>query len=179
MGWGRKTWDGRGLTEQHGPGESGEVHEGDVEDCLALECRWPRVGGMVTVTSRGRRVTGSLVSKGKSTAVIETSDGEAHGGLLATATRPEWGTYCPHGTKIVEAVEADHTCQNPQPDCEHSGELGHLCIDHTAWCKACYPDGRKILPWPCDRCTEATFDREQQEMEEQYWEGMRREAYGL
>jgi len=157
-----------------------ERHEGPVEACAAPQCEWPRVGGMVTVISRGRKVTGSLVRKVGNVVAVKTADGKLHRGARVGATRPEWGVYCAHGTKIVEAVPAEHTCHLPDPPCDLAGTLGHLCIDHKKYCPVCYPDGRKVRPWPCQEegCSEADFDREQREMEEQYYEELRREAYG-
>lgn len=169
------------LIRHHVDGPDGELvpHEGDIDACVAPECQWPRLRGMVTLISGGRPVTGSLVAKNGNTAEVTTADGALHRGLLATVTRPEWGVYCPHGTKLVEREPAEHVCKDPWPPCDLRGQLGHLCGDHH-WCRACYPTGRKISPWPCgeDGCTEADFDREQQEMEEAYYEEMRREAYG-
>lgn len=156
------------------------AHEGDIDKCPAPECQWPRLRGMVTVTSGGLRITGILTAKEGNSAVVMTADDVVHRGPIVTVTRPEWGVYCPHGIKVVEAEPAEHNCEDPWPPCDKRDELGHLCGDHH-WCHACYPTGRKILPWPCDRpgCTEANFDREQQEMEEQYLEEMRRDAYGF
>ncbi len=162
------------------PNGASDQHEGDVEKCRAPECQWPRLRGLVTVRSDGRDVTGTLNRKDGRRLEVGTQDGKVHRAFLVTARRPEWGVYCPHGTKLIEAEPAEHTCELPKPPCERSGELGHLCIDHQEWCKACYPDGRKILPWPCaeENCTEAAFDRERQEEEEAYYEEMCQSYYG-
>lgn len=161
-------------------GDQLDRHEGPSDKCPVPECAWPRVGGMVTITPGGRQVTGSLTLKRGNAVEVETPDGKKHKGPRVTARRPEWGVYCPHGTKLVEAEPAEHTCDLPRLPCELSDELGHLCVDHQEWCKACYPDGRKILPWPCleESCTESDFDREQQEAEEAYYEEMRQSYYG-
>lgn len=173
-----------GMGTAHYVRRSGDLldrHDGPVEKCRDPGCEWPRIGGMVTITSGGRQVTGSLALKEGGAVEVDTADGKKHRGPKVTARRPEWGTYCPHGTKLVEAVPAEHTCEESPPPCALARDLGHLCVDHRGWCKACYPDGRKILPWPCpeDGCTEADFDREQCEAEEAYHEEMRREAYGF
>jgi hypothetical protein len=162
-------------------GDELERHEGPSEKCPAPECAWPRIGEMVTVISRGRKVTGSLAEKVGNAVVVKTADGKLHQASRVSVTRPEWGVYCAHGTKVVEAEPAEHTCHLPDPPCDLAGTLGHLCIDHKKYCPACYPSGRKILPWRCgeEGCSEADFDREQQEAEEEYWESMRREAYGF
>lgn len=159
--------------------ESLKPHEGPIEKCPAPECQWPQIGCMLTVRSQGHLVTGTLLTKTGGHVQVRTTAGGLYTASLEDAQRPEWGVYCAHGEKIVEAVPAEHTCQTPQPDCDLSGELGHLCVDHKAWCRACYPDGRKILPWACSEegCTEADFDREQQEEEEAYYEEMRRAYY--
>jgi hypothetical protein len=162
------------------PDGTSDQHEGSPDRCPAPECQWPRLKEMVTIESGGRDVTGSLLSKEGSVIEVKTADGALHRGFRETVRRPEWGVYCPHGAKLVEAVPAEHTCRIPKPPCEKSGQLGHLCMDHQEWCRACYREGRKILPWPCkkDGCSEADFDREEREAEEAYYEEMRQSYYG-
>lgn len=160
-------------------GDQLDRHEGPVEKCGDPGCEWPRIGGMVTVTSKGRQVTGSLLTKGDDRVQVKTPDGKIHPAPMVTVRKVEWGVYCPHGTKLIESEKAEHTCHLPKESCEHSGDLGHLCIDHQPWCRGCYPDGRKIHPWPCgeEGCTEADFDREQQEAEEAHYEELRQSYY--
>lgn len=160
---------------------SSDQHEGDIETCGAPECAWPRLRGMVTMKSGGRWVTGSVTAKGAQSITVRTSDGKSHSGPLVTANRPEWGVYCPHGTQVVEREEAAHTCDHPCG--ETACEMYSWC---PAWqaardgCRGCWPVGRKIQPWPCEEqdCSEADFDRAQQEEEEAYWEEMRQSYYG-
>ena len=154
-------------------------HEGPVGKCPAPECQWPRLGEMLTIPSGSTDRTGKLVRKGAYAVEIETADGKTYRNDIRSARKPEWGVYCPHGIKLVEAVPAEHTCHLPKVKCERSGEPGHLCIDHNQ-CSGCYPDGRKIRPWPCseDGCTEADFDREQQEAEEAYYDELWQSYYG-
>lgn len=161
-------------------GDRLDRHEGPVERCQDPGCAWPRIGSMVTVTSGGRRVTGDLTLKKGNRVEVTTGDGTVHPAPRVTVQDAEWGAYCPHGTKLIEAVPAEHTCDLPKEPCDRSGDLGHLCIDHQPWCRACHPDGRKIKPWPCDEegCTEEDFDREQREMEEAYWEEMNASLHG-
>lgn len=169
--------DGMGTTHYVRTEEGPLVrHEGPSGGCTSPGCQWPRIGGMVTVTSAGRKVTGSLVRKDEWEVQVKTADGLLHDALRTTVEKPEWGTYCPHGTKLIESEGAEHTCHLPKEPCDRKGELGHLCIDHQPWCRACYPEGRKIVPWPCleEGCTEADFDREMQEREEVHYKEMRR-----
>lgn len=142
-------------------------HEGVIETCPERCCQWPQLGIMVTVRSDGRNVTGTLDRKSGQQAGVRTHDGCTHEAPLVTARRPEWGAYCPHGTKLVEAVPAEHTCE---------GRIG----PSSDGCRGCWPDGRKILPWPCgkDGCTEADFDREEQAQMDAYHEEMRQSYYG-
>jgi hypothetical protein len=176
---------GAGVQQYHdADGPDGEIvlHAGDVEKCPERQCRWPRLREMVTVTSGGRQVTGTLAAREGSDGrglVVHTADGMVHHAPLVTAQRPEWGVYCPHGVKLIEAEPAEHTCHLPPPPCDMPDEPGHLCADHR-WCKACYPDGRKVSPWPCteEGCTEADFDRERQEQIDAYHEEMSRSYYG-
>jgi hypothetical protein len=156
-----------------------EEHEGGIDQCSAPECQWPQLGVMVTAMG-ATEMTGTVKERGDASVRVETASGEWYWRPLDRVRRPDWGVYCPHGTKLVEAIPAEHTCHLPKQPCEEAGSLWHLCIDHQEWCKACYPDGRKILPWPCteEGCTEAAFDREQREMEEAYYEEMRQSYYG-
>lgn len=93
-------------------------------------------------------------------------------GLSRGAEKTEWGTYCRHGVKVVEAVPAVHTCHLPKVYCDLRKNLWHLCIDHQSACPACYPAGRKIKPWACveTKCREETFDEAQRAAEEEYCE---------
>lgn len=166
-------------TEQ--PDGTSVQHQGDIEKCKAEVCRWPRLAGLVTVKSGGRWITGSVTRKDGQTITVLTQDDREHTAPLVTANRPNWGVYCPHGVQIVEKEEAAHTCDHPCGDT--SCEMGSWC---TFWqnardqCRGCWPIGQKIQPWPCEEpgCTEAAFDREQQEEEEAYYEEMRQSYYG-
>jgi hypothetical protein len=90
----------------------------------------------------------------------------------------KWGVYCPHGKKIVEAIPAEHTCGGkPQP----IPRVGPFEAEpEREYCKACYPEGRKVLPWACEKtgCDEAAYDREMQEEIDRYYEEMRQSYYG-
>ena len=172
---------GLGIRQFHDADENGAIvmHEGDVEKCPQPQCQWPRLRGMVTVPDGERERTGTVVHRDDETVRIETASGGVHECALSAARRPEWGVYCPHGIKLIEAEPVEHTCQLPPPPCDMPDVPGHICADHR-WCKACYPDGRKILPWPCEEegCTEADFDREQQEQIDAYHEEMNQSYYG-
>ena len=87
-----------------------------------------------------------------------------HKGLLETCPAPEcqdrlieqqedWGTYCPHGQKIVER-DPDRT--DPEG----------------------YPVGRIVSPWPCnaDGCTPEAFEAAEQAIEDEYWESLLNEV---
>ncbi len=64
-----------------------------------------------------------------------------------------WGTWCPHGIRIVE----------PDPD---SPDIH-------------YPNGRVVDPWPCaDGCTREAFEAEQQAEYAAYHEGLMAEYWG-
>lgn len=141
---------------------------------------WPQVGCMLTVRSQGRSVTGVLRARADRQLQVETWSGDLYVAPLITAQRVEWGVYCPHGTKIVEAEDAEHTCEAAGPLLTID-EDDPICIPpRRDPCLACYPTGRKILPWACEEedCTEAGFDREQQEEEEAYYEELRHSYYG-
>lgn len=64
-----------------------------------------------------------------------------------------WGTYCPHGKRIVER-DPDRT------DCEG------------------YPVGRNVDPWPCHEgeCTREAFERACQAEEDEYWDSLMSEV---
>jgi hypothetical protein len=109
---------------------------------------------------------GELIHSPGALFVIRVSAGNEY---AATDVRePDWGNYCPHGLKIVEAEPAEHLCEDPASP--------RAPID----CRACYPAGRKILPWPCNEseCTEEAFDRAERERIDEYYEEMRAIYYG-
>lgn len=143
-------------------------HEGDRSGCAASECEWPWLGAMVTtLTEEGAEVTGLVKERSDDAVRLATGVGEDYIRPVAKVWHPEWGMYCPHGTKIVEAVPAEHTCTpGPPPPFD--------------FCKVCYPDGRKVQPWPCGEanCTEADFDRQGQEQIDAYYEEMHQSYYG-
>jgi hypothetical protein len=124
-------------------------------------------------------ITGEVKERTDASVRLGTVAGERYWRPLDKVRPPDRGMYCRHGLKIVETVPAEHTCQLPTPPCDMPDEPGHRCEDHR-WCKACYPDERKVQPWPCELpgCTEADFDRERQEEEEAYYEDMRQSYYG-
>lgn len=172
MGWGRKRWGPDGFTEQHGPAGSREAHEGGIEDCAAPECQWPQAGIHVLWPVDGRMLLCKMIERDDLIAMVELPSGEERRGPRRWARKVEWGQYCSHGIKIIEATPAEHICKEAKVPCGHADELGHLCIDHWPTCHACYPVGRKILPWACDKeeCSEASFDEAEQAAEDEYYE---------
>lgn len=148
----------------------GATHKGKRKDCIYPDCEWPGMGDWVTALSNGVERTGELVDFH----IVRTSSGNEYGVAVSTIREPDWGTYCRHGLKIVEAVPAEHTRQGPRPACTlGQGDPFHECTERT-YCPACYPEGRKVEPWPCqeDGCTEADFDRAQEQEIEEYWESL-------
>lgn len=72
---------------------------------------------------------------------------------LGMPTLEQWGTYCRHNVKIVEA----------DPDQTDSDG---------------YPIGRIVEPWPCDQgCTREQFEADMAEEEAEYWESLAAEVY--
>lgn len=149
-------------TESHfGLDSFGAVsHKGKREDCSHPDCAWPREGDWVTAVSGGRERTGELIEYISWPFLLRTSSDDEFEIDPDSVRKPNWGTYCPHGVKVVEAIPAEHTCD---------GKAGALS-DGT-YCKACHPDGRKVQPWPCreDGCTEDAFDRAEQEEIDEYY----------
>lgn len=143
-------------------------HEGLVEGCPATECKWPRLRTLVTCAGPG--VTGKLVSKDGDSAVIETSSGARRTVPVGSLREPDWGTYCVHGLKIVEAEPAEHTCGGKPQPLPRTGIFGE--VPETGYCLGCYPTGRKVSPWPCKDpgCAEALFDEQQRRDERAYWD---------
>jgi hypothetical protein len=164
-----------GLVTHLGPGFLGSVsHKGRREDCTYPDCEWPRQDDWVSAISRGVERTGELVDFH----IIRTSAGNEYGILKSTIRRPDWGMYCRHGLKIVEAVPAEHTLQEPRPLCTlGQDDPFHECAE-PRYCPACHPVGRKVSPWPCqeDGCTEADFDRAQEQEIEEYYESLAEHA---
>lgn len=86
-----------------------------------------------------------------------------HKGLREHCTAPDcearvrqaeedWGTYCPHGKRIVE--------KDPdQADDPYQG-------------------GRIVQPWPCDEdgCTLEAFEAREKAREDEHWESLRAEV---
>jgi hypothetical protein len=135
---------------------------------------WPRQGDLVTAKSGSVERTGKLVDFH----IIQTSPGNEYAITISTIRKPDWGMYCRHGLKIVEAEPAEHTLQGPRPLCTLGiGDWSHRCAE-SRYCPACYPTGRKVQPWPCqeDGCTEADFEREQQVEIEEYYESLAEHA---
>lgn len=136
----------------------------------AFQDEWPREGSWaIGVCLDGKECMGALVTLSKPLSVIRTSEGVER--PVEGLRRPEWGSYCPHGAKVVEAVPAVHTCGRPADDPAGSVDLKGLC---SSDCPACYPAGRKVQPWPCteDGCTEANFDKATEAEIEEYWEAV-------
>lgn len=178
MAWTSKRWGPDGFTEEHGVKGLQDVHEGSVEACSAPECQWPQAGIRVLWPVDGRMLLCEMMERDEKIATVKLPDGGESVGPRRWAAEVEWGEYCPHGIKIVEKILAEHTCKDPVPPCDKTNELGHLCIDHRPWCKACYPDGRKTLPWACDKgCSESDYDYSQRQQEEEYYEELRREQF--
>lgn len=128
------------------------------------------MGDRVTAMSGGVERTGMLVDFH----IIQTSAHNEHAIATSTIRRPDWGMYCRHGLKIIEAEPAEHTCQQPRPSCALGvDDPFHVCPE-PEHCPACYPTGRKVQPWPCheDGCTEADFDRQQELEIEEYWDAV-------
>ncbi|MFE0472737.1 hypothetical protein ACFW2V_14080 [Streptomyces sp. NPDC058947] len=106
--------------------------------------------------------------------LIRTSQRDEYEILPSTIRKPDCGTYCRHGLKIIEAVPVEHTLQEPRPLCTLGrDDPFHVCAE-PRYCLACHPATRKVQPWPCreEGCTEADFDREQQAGIEEYWAGV-------
>lgn len=177
MSWSSKRWGPDGFTEEHSVRGLQDVHEGSVEDCSASECQWPQAGIRVLWPVDGRMLLCEMMERDEKVAEVKLPDGGKSVGPRRWATEVEWGEYCPHGVKIIEAVPAEHICKEPKPSCDRTGELGHLCIDHWPVCLGCYPDGRKILPWACNKgeCSEASYDAGQRAAEEEYYATQREE----
>lgn len=117
------------------------------------------------MTDGGER-TGKLVDFN----VIQTSPGNEYPIIRSTMRKPDWGTYCPHGLKVVERVPTEHSCQSRES-----------LPGATAWdwdepvpCTGCYPDGQIVEPWPCDApdCTRERFDLAMEAEVEEYWESI-------
>lgn len=125
------------------------------------------MGDLVTAMSDGVERTGILVDFH----IIRTSVGNEYAIAPSTVRHPDWGMYCRHGLKIVEAEPAEHTCERPPSDPPG-------CFDPfgpgSSTCPACYPADRKVDPWPCheEGCTEADFDQEMQQEIDNYWDAI-------
>lgn len=134
------------------------AHEGCREDCVHPGCEWPRPGDLVS----GR--CGEVERVGELTDTSSRSVIRVAGGTEYEATdlrKPDWGMYCTHGLKIIEEESAEHLCKN--------SDSPVAPVD----CRACWPVGRKVSPWPCSEseCTEEAFDKaEQEEMDARYEE---------
>lgn len=154
-----------------GPGfVGGLAHKGRRKDCSYPGCEWPGTGDWVTALSGDVERTGELVDFH----IIRTSSRNEEVIKSSTIREPDWGTYCRHGLKIIEAIPAEHTLQGPPPACTlKQDDPSHECTERK-YCPACHPEGRKVEPWPCteEGCTEVDFDRAQEREIEEYWEGV-------
>lgn len=145
-------------------GFGGVSHKGKREDCSHPDCAWPRAGDTVTAVSGGREVTGELIELTSPPFLIQTLSGDEFEIDPTSIRRPDWGTYCPHGRKVVKAVPAEHTCQPPRPLCTIGvDDPFHMCEPDS--CPACYPSGRIAEPWPCGKqgCTREAFEKSMQD----------------
>lgn len=143
-----------------------------IEECTMAECGWPRKGTQVIFPVDGRKLLCKVTHRGDLTVTVEVPGGETRIGPLHWAEKAPWGTYCPHGKQVVEAVPAAHICHLPKVPCDSSGDPWHVCADHQPACAACYPTGRKVRPWACDRneCSEKAFDEAEQAAMDAYYE---------
>jgi hypothetical protein len=110
--------------------------------------------------------------------IVQTSPGNGYVVATSTIRRPDWGMYCRHGLKIVEAEPAEHTFQDLRPLCTLGRtDWSHQCSE-PRHCPACHPVGRKVQPWPCqeDGCTEEDFERGQQAEIDEYYESLAEHA---
>lgn len=153
------------------------LHKGKLEDCPAPECRWPQLGTLVTIPHLGGERTGKLVWRGTFAVKVKTYDDVVRVADIRGARKPDWGLYCRHGLKMIEAIPAEHKegCQEPRPLCTlGQDDPFHECPEPEP-CPACYPTGRKVRPWPCreDGCTEADHDREEQAAMDAHYEELR------
>lgn len=157
------------------PGGGYAQHEGPIERCPHPECEWPQLRTLVTCTGPG--ITGKLVSKDGSKAVVETPDSTQRTVPVRALRKPDWGTYCVHGWKIVEAEPAEHTCQGEPQPLPRTGVFESA--PETGYCLGCYPTGRKVSPWPCanPECAEELFDEQQRREEDAYWEELNSERW--
>lgn len=145
------------------PDGSTAEHEGERHGCRAPECQFPQLEAFVTMSGIER--SGVLKEKTDTGGFVVTYSGDSFMWPLGELREAEWGTYCPHGVKLVEAVPAAHRC---------GGRPGPL--DDGTYCQACYPNGRKIQPWPCEMpgCSEKDFDRAEQEALNEHHEELNR-----
>lgn len=147
----------------HHYGDGGQ-HKGERESCSYPDCAWPRNGDLVTTVFEGVEYTGEFDDFGDRP-VVRTGSGRTY--VISDAKKPDWGAHCPHGLQIIEKELAAHLCQDP--------------INPVASvdCRACWPVGRKVTPWPCGEaeCTEEAYDRGRQEEEDQYYEDLWSEYY--
>jgi hypothetical protein len=130
----------------------------------------PHIGDPATAKSGHVERTGKLVDFD----IIRTSPGDEYVIARSTLRKPDWGTYCRHGLKIIEAEPAEHTFHGPRPLCTlGKDDWGHQCAEDKR-CPACYPTGRKVQPWPCkeDGCAEADFDQAQELEIAEHWDAI-------
>lgn len=148
----------------------GRSHEGKRDDCPSPGyCEYPHTGGLVTARDERVERAGELVDFH----IIRTSPEDEYVIASSTIRQPDWGMYCRHGLKVIEAVPIEHTCGRPAADRPGVFDIAAIELGSSG-CPACYPEGRKVEPWPCqeDGCTEADFDRAQEQEIEEYWEGI-------
>lgn len=161
----------------NGPDDSLIAHEGGRDACAAPGCDWPWIGAMVTALDEVE-ITGEVKERTDASVRLETVAGEWYWRPLDKVRPPDRGMYCRHGLKIVETVPAEHTCGGEPKPLPRVGPFESA--PGREYCKACYPDERKVQPWPCELpgCTEADVDREEQEQIDAYYEEMRQAYYG-
>lgn len=166
------------LRGRHWCDDFGGLRATSVEDCPASSCGRLKAGARVLFPVDGRKLLCKVLGTDSKEVRVEAPGGSIWGGSLHWAESPEWGQYCPHGVQVIEAIPAEHDCQPPKPPCPEGKDPWHECPEVPA-CPACYPTGRKILPWACaeEGCSEADFDRVQQEEVDDYHQSLIDECY--
>src|SRR5690606_41858789 len=113
----------------------GPTRKGLREDRPSPGCEWAGMGDWVTALSNGGERTGELVDFH----TIQTPPGNEYGIAVSTIREPDWGMYCRHGLKIVEAVPAEHTRQGPRPACTRGQDDPSSEYTERKYCPACRP----------------------------------------
>lgn len=158
--------------QHYGPDSVGGVaHKGLREDCPYPGCEWPREGDQAIGTNVVEWL-GEIVDLSGFMPIIRTPDGAER--TVIDLRKPDWGMYCPHGRKVMEATPAEHACQPPRHPCNlGKDDLFHTCPE-VENCPACYPVGRIVEPWPCgiEGCTRERFEGNLEEETKEYFDSI-------